>query len=136
DAALVVKTLGREDAEVGRFGERSDLLRDRMVDVGRLRAIFDPFVEGLPNLAILAILVVGAWRVDQGVLSAGDLVTFAFLFRLVAPPMRVFGWLLGELRRAVVGFERVDAVLRTRDSVAYGERRLEGDGGASATASE
>lgn len=136
DAALVVKTLGREDAEVGRFGERSDLLRDRMVDVGRLRAIFDPFVEGLPNLAILAILVVGAWRVDQGVLSAGDLVTFAFLFRLVALPMRVFGWLLGELPRAVVGFERVDAVLRTRDSVAYGERRLEGDGGASATASE
>ena len=34
DAALVVKTLGREDAEVGRFGERSDALRERMVEVG------------------------------------------------------------------------------------------------------
>ncbi|HEU4894461.1 MAG TPA: ABC transporter ATP-binding protein, partial [Acidimicrobiia bacterium] len=38
DAALVVKTLGRENDEVGRFGESSDELRDRMVEVGRLRA--------------------------------------------------------------------------------------------------
>lgn len=136
DAALVVKTLGREDAEVGRFGERSDLLRDRMVDVGRLRAAFDPIIEALPNIAILAVLAVGAWRVDQGILSAGDLVTFAFLFRLVALPMRVFGWLLGELPRAVVGWDRIEGVLRTTADVAYGSRRLEGDGGAAAEASE
>ena len=132
DAALVVKTLGREDAEVGRFGARSDLLRDRMVDVGRLRAAFDPVVEALPNIAILAILAVGSWRVDQGFLSAGDLVTFAFLFRLVAIPMRVFGWLLGELPRAVVGWNRVEGVLNTRQEVGYGPDSLLGQGGASA----
>ncbi|HEX2153295.1 MAG TPA: ABC transporter ATP-binding protein [Acidimicrobiia bacterium] len=136
DAALVVKTLGREDAEVGRFGARSDLLRDRMVEVGKLRATFDPFIEGLPSLAILAVLAVGAWRVDQGFLTPGDLVTFAFLFRLVALPMRVFGWLLGELPRAVVGWDRVEGVLRTRDEVSYGTGRLHGNGGASAAASE
>jgi ATP-binding cassette subfamily B protein len=136
DAALVVKTLGREDAEVGRFGARSDLLRDRMVDVGRLRAAFDPVVEALPNIAILAILAVGSWRVDQGFLSAGDLVTFAFLFRLVAIPMRVFGWLLGELPRAVVGWNRVEGVLNTSEEVGYGPDRLAGQGGASASATD
>lgn len=135
DAALVVKTLGREDAEVGRFGARSDLLRDRMVEVGRLRAIFDPFIEGLPNVAILAVLAVGAWRVSEGFVTPGDLVTFAFLFRLVALPMRVFGWLLGELPRAVVGWDRVEGVLATRERVVYGRGRLDGDGGASAAAS-
>lgn len=135
DAALVVKTLGRENAEVGRFGERSELLRDRMVDVGRLRAVFDPVIEALPNVAILAVLAVGAWRVGQGNLTPGDLVTFAFLFRLVALPMRVFGWLLGELPRAVVGWDRIEAVLRTHDSVPYGDSRLVGAGGAAADAS-
>lgn len=124
DAALVVKTLGREDAEVGRFGAQSELLRDRMVDVGKLRAAFDPVIEALPNLAILGVLLVGSWRVGQGQLTTGDLVTFAFLFRLVAMPMRVFGWLLGELPRAVVGWERVEGVLSTRESVSYGEGRL------------
>jgi ABC-type multidrug transport system fused ATPase/permease subunit len=134
DAALVVKTLGREDAEVGRFGERSDELRDRMVEVGRLRAAFDPLIEALPSIGILAVLAVGAWRVDQGVLTAGALVTFAYLFRLVALPMRVFGWLLGELPRSVVGLDRVENVLNEEETVSYGERETAGSGGAAASA--
>ncbi len=134
DAALVVKTLGREDDEVGRFGARSDELRDRMVEVGRLRAAFDPVIEALPNIGILAVLAVGAWRVDQGVVTPGTLITFAYLFRLVALPMRVFGWLLGELPRAVVGLDRVESVLNEEDSVSYGPRNLARGGGASAAA--
>ncbi|MEO2104556.1 MAG: ABC transporter ATP-binding protein [Actinomycetota bacterium] len=120
DAALVVKTLGREDAEAERFGVRSDALRDRMIQVGRLRAVFDPVMEALPSIGILLVLFVGAQRAASGAITAGDLVTFAYLFRLVALPMRVFGWLLGELPRAVVGMERIDAVLDTTDRVDYG----------------
>ncbi|MBT8202986.1 MAG: ABC transporter ATP-binding protein/permease, partial [Acidimicrobiia bacterium] len=134
DAALVVKTLGREDAEVGRFGAQSNALRDRMVEVGRLRAAFDPIIEALPNIGILAVLVVGAWRVDQGVLTPGTLVTFAYLFRLVALPMRVFGWLLGELPRSVVGMDRVESVLGERERVSYGAHAVAVDGSASAAA--
>ncbi len=132
DAALVVKTLGRENDEVGRFGERSDELRDRMVEVGRLRAAFDPMIEALPNIGILAVLLVGAWRVDQGLLTPGALVTFAYLFRLIALPMRVFGWLLGELPRAVVGLHRVQSVLDERERVVYGDRHPDSGGGAGA----
>lgn len=136
DAALVVKTLGREDDEVGRFGQRSDELRDRMVEVGRLRASFDPLIEALPNIGILAVLVVGAWRVDQGLLTAGTLVTFAYLFRLVALPMRVFGWLLGELPRSVVGLYRVEKVLDADEHIAYGTRSPASAGGAGASAAQ
>ncbi|HSF86925.1 MAG TPA: ABC transporter ATP-binding protein [Acidimicrobiia bacterium] len=134
DAALVVKTLGREDAEVGRFGQTSDELRDRMVEVGRLRAAFDPVIEALPNIGILAILAVGAWRVDQGAVSAGTLITFAYLFRLVALPMRVFGWLLGELPRSVVGMDRVENVLQEDETVVYGGQVPTPAGGAAADA--
>jgi ATP-binding cassette, subfamily B, bacterial len=134
DAALVVKTLGRENDEVGRFGESSDELRDRMVEVGRLRAMFDPVIETLPNIGILAVLLVGAWRVDQGLLTAGTLVTFAYLFRLVSLPMRVFGWLLGELPRSVVGLHRVESVLATDERVVYGITEDGAAGGAGASA--
>jgi ABC-type multidrug transport system fused ATPase/permease subunit len=134
DAALVVKTLGRENDEVGRFGERSDELRDRMVEVGTLRAIFDPIIEALPNVGILAVLLVGAWQVERGLLSPGTLVTFAYLFRLVALPMRVFGWLLGELPRSVAGLNRVEAVLGETERVAYGLGRPSHLGGAGASA--
>jgi ATP-binding cassette, subfamily B, bacterial len=130
DAALVVKTMGREDAETVRFRGISDDLRDKMIVVGRLRAFFDPVIEALPNIGILLVLMVGAMRVRDGALSAGDLVLFAYLFRLVALPVRVFGWLLGELPRAVVGWDRVQRVLTAVGDMVYGPERGSGAGGA------
>jgi len=134
DAALVVKAMGREDAEVGRFGARSDDLRDRMVDVGRLRAAFDPMMEALPTIGVLAVVLVGAWRVDQGLMSEGTLITFAYLFRLIALPMRVFAWLLGQLPMAIVGWDRIETVLDETGSVEYGSVGLVSSGGATAEA--
>ncbi len=132
DGALVVKTLGREVAETERFARASEVLRDRMIVVGRLRAFFDPVIEALPNVGILLVLLVGAHRVRAGALTPGDLVTFAYLFRLVALPMRVFGWLLGELPRAVVGWDRVQRVLQATGEMRYGAASGAGTGGASA----
>ena len=134
DAALVVKTLGREEVEVSRFGARSDDLRDTMVRVGRLRAIFDPAMEALPSLGILAVLYAGALRIDQGLMTAGTLVTFAYLFRLVAMPMRVFAWLLAELPRATVGWQRIQTVIDTPDQLDYGTTALDVVGGAASGA--
>ncbi len=136
DAALVVKTLGREATETSRFGGLSDRLRYDMVEIGRIRAVFDPVMEALPTLGVLAVAAVGAWRVDQGMMTAGTLVTFAFLFRLIAMPMRIFAWLLGLLPGAVVGKQRVNAVLNDPDTFVYGGRDVSADGGATATAHE
>lgn len=134
DAALVVKTLGRENAEVHRFGAISDDLCDSMVEVGKLRAVFDPIMEALPTIGVLAVVAVGSWRVDQGLITAGTLVTFAYLFRLVALPMRVFAWLLGQLPTAIVGWDRVETVLQEDGQVEYGLDRLTRGGGAEADA--
>ena len=135
DAAIVVKTMGREAAESERFRARAEQLRDRMIRFATVRAKFDPLMEGLPTLAILAVLWVGARRVEVGALTPGDLVQFAYLFRLVAIPIRVFGWLLGELPRAIVGYDRVDRVLQAEGSTAYGTVTPEGEGGMPVTTS-
>lgn len=111
DGALVVKSLGREDAETERFKNVSENLRDANVAVGTTRAVFDPIIEALPNLAVLAVLWIGVTRVASGAAEAGAVVQIAFLFTVVAMPVRSFGWVLGELPRSVVGHDRVSAVL-------------------------
>ncbi len=126
DAALVVKTLGREESEARRFQVLSDELRDSLVKLGRLRAVFDPVMEALPSIGVLAVAAVGAWRVDQGLMTTGTLVTFAYLFRLISLPMRVFAWLLGQLPTAVVGMNRIEAVLDEEDHFEYGTRTSPG----------
>lgn len=125
DGAMVVKTLGREVEETNRFAERADSLKDLGIRAGRIRAAFDPMMESLPSLGVLAVLAVGVWRVRQGEAVAGDVVTIAYLLTIVAFPIRSIGWLLGEFPRSVVGFRRVRSVLDEKAEMVHGHRRLD-----------
>ncbi|MGW3344227.1 ABC transporter ATP-binding protein [Nonomuraea rubra] len=120
DGALVVKTLGREDLETERFQRRAHELRDANIAVGRVRGLFDPMLEALPTLGVLAVLAVGAARLSAGAIDAGGLVQVAYLFTLLAFPIRALGWVLAELPRSVVGWQRVQAVLEATGSMEYG----------------
>ncbi|MGP4100392.1 ABC transporter ATP-binding protein [Nonomuraea sp. KM90] len=124
DGALVVKTLGREDLETDRFRRRAHELRDANIAVGRVRGLFDPMLEALPTLGVLAVLAVGAVRLTATAIDAGDLVQVAYLFTLLAFPIRALGWVLAELPRSVVGWQRVEAVLEASGSMEYGTAPL------------
>ena len=82
-----------------------------MVAVGRVRGLFDPVMEALPTLGVLVVLLVGTVRVGSGDIDAGQLVRVAYLFTLLAFPVRAIGWVLNELPRSVVGWDRVQRVL-------------------------
>jgi ATP-binding cassette, subfamily B, bacterial len=110
DGALVVKTLGREDAETRRLHEKARALRDERVRGGVVRASFEAALDALPTMAIALLLAVGAWRVSSGAITLGDLIGFVALFQLLSWPMRFIGWILAELPRAVVGYDRLEEV--------------------------
>ena len=124
DGALTVKVLGRGEHETQRFAERAGELRDALIRVGRLRGLFDPALEALPNMSVLAVLLVGGLRVSAGSLDPGGLVRVAYLFTLLAFPVRAIGWVLADLPRAVVGWERMHTVLNADDDDAGGRASL------------
>ncbi len=132
DAALVVKTLGRESAETERFGARAEQLRDGLVAVGRVRGLFDPLMEALPSLGTLAVLLIGSVRVADGSTDAGELVSVAYLFTLLALPIRAIGWVLADLPRALAGFDRVTPVLDATGETRYGTDAARGGAGGAA----
>lgn len=124
DGALVVKTMGREAEETVRFADRAAELRDALISVGRLRGMFDPLLETLPSLGTLAVLMVGAVRLQQGAVSIADLVSVAFLFTVLAFPVRAIGWVLAELPRSVAGWDRLRHVLTATGEMPYGDTEL------------
>ena len=111
DAAVVVKTLGREPMEVERMRAASERLRDERIRVGRMRGTFEPTIDALPTVGAIALLLVGAWLVGRGSATPGDLVLAATLFSLLALPLFIVGFFLEEMPRSVVSLERVDRVL-------------------------
>jgi ABC-type multidrug transport system fused ATPase/permease subunit len=132
DGALVVKTLGREAAEAERFAARARELRDANIAAGRARSLFTPVLEALPNLGVLAVLLFGTQQVAAGQARPGDVVNVAYLITLLAFPIQAIGWVLGDLPRAVVGYERVAAVLAAQDRTEYGTATVRRDAGAAA----
>jgi ATP-binding cassette, subfamily B, bacterial len=117
DGALVVKTLGREEAETERLAEKAEGLRTERVVGGYVRATFEAALDSLPTLATALLLAVGSWRVSEGAITVGQLVGFVALLGLLSWPMRFIGWILAELPRAVVGYARLEEVFRQRATV-------------------
>jgi len=113
DGVLVVKTLGRAGAEEARLGEASDQLRQARISMGRIRGTFEPMIDAMPNIGIILLLLIGSWQVSIGRLDTGQVVQAAALFGLLGFPMRVFGFFLQELPRAVVVSARLDRVMDT-----------------------
>jgi ABC-type multidrug transport system fused ATPase/permease subunit len=128
DGALVVKTMGREEDESQRFRVFVTELRDSLISVGRLRGLFDPVMDALPSFGTLAILLLGAWRLQAGAVSVADVVFVSFLFTVLAFPVRAIGWVVGELPRSVAGWDRVQAVLSATGDLDYGPVALEPSG--------
>jgi ABC-type multidrug transport system fused ATPase/permease subunit len=112
DGALVVKTLGREQAETERLAVKANELRGERVTAGFIRATFDAALDSLPTLATTLLLAVGSWRVGARAITPGELLGFIALFGLLSWPMRFVGWILAELPRAVVGYARLETVFR------------------------
>jgi len=111
DGALVVKALGAERAEGDRFAAGAEQLRDARIVAVRTQATFEAVLDAVPGLGTMVLLLLGAWRIQQGALTAGTLVALVNLFALMVWPLRVITYVLGDMPRAVAGYERVDAAL-------------------------
>jgi ATP-binding cassette subfamily B protein len=128
EGALVIKSMGRESAETERFAVSAHRLRDANVAIGRTRGVFDPIIEAVPNIGTLLVLAVGTSRASSGAATAATVVQVAYLFSLLGFPVRALGWVLGELPRSVVGWDRVQDVLTAAGGQTHGTRTLDGPG--------
>jgi ATP-binding cassette, subfamily B, bacterial len=111
DGALVVKALQAEETEGRRFADKAELLRDARIEAARVTANFEASLDALPALTTVALLVIGVWRIEQGAITPGTLVGLINLFSLLIWPLRLIGYVLGDMPRAVAGYERVAEVL-------------------------
>jgi ATP-binding cassette subfamily B protein len=111
DGAFLVKTLGRDRAERDRFGAESARLRDANIKLAGREWLMNELFDLIPAATSLIILVVGAWRVNSGAITVGNLVSFVSLFALLAVPLSVIGNVLAHVPHVLAGYGRVQKVL-------------------------
>ncbi|MDV9190121.1 ABC transporter ATP-binding protein [Streptomyces sp. SR27] len=114
----VVRAFVRDRHERERFAAANDELFSVGLRAGRLQALMFPTVLIVWQLTTVALVYVGAHRIDSGALQPGGLVAFlGYLLQTSMSVMMVL-FLLMNMPRAEAGAERVREVLGTRPSVA------------------
>lgn len=111
DGVTVVKALGAESRETERLAAIASRLRDARIRTVRIRSLFEALLDGVPNVANTALLVVGAYRVRGGHVTVGELASFFYLFTLLVFPLRLIGYVLSDLPHSLAGWNRVRGVL-------------------------
>ncbi len=120
DGALTVKALGREAEETERFRRAADILQTRLIDIGVRFANFRAIVESLPAAINIVILVAGAILVGDGSMTAGQLVTVAYLITLMAFPLQLIGFVIFEMAHSQAAWTRVQEILDSDETIDHG----------------
>lgn len=113
----VVRAFVREPQERVRFEKANDDLTAVGLRTGRLMALMFPTVMLTINLSSIAVLWVGADRIDAGSMQLGSLVAYiSYLVQiLMAVVMATF--MTSQIPRAAVAAERIQEVLDTSSTV-------------------
>jgi ATP-binding cassette subfamily B protein len=111
EGVQLVKSYGAEGRETERLSGLADQVRVSRVHALRLRSWFEAFLDVIPSLTNILLVVIGSVRVRSGELSIGELSGVIFLFTLLVFPLRLIGFTLSELPRSIAAWNRIQTVL-------------------------
>ncbi len=109
----VIKAFGAEDLQRERLGDAAAGVYDQGMGLARLRAAFNPLLEVLPMVGLIAVLYVGGRQVIDGNLTVAALIAFNFYILQLVFPLRMTSFMVAQLSRAAAAAARVYEVLAT-----------------------
>lgn len=111
EGVQLVKAYGAEQRETQRLSELADRVRASRVQAVARRSWFDALTDMIPALANVALVLLGAARVESGDVTIGEFSGVIFLFTLLVLPLRLIGYALSELPRSMAAWTRIQAVV-------------------------
>jgi len=117
-----IKSFGRSDLAFDKYDTRATRLYDSEMEQVTLSAKFWTFLEVLPNLALVLVLLLGALAVGDGDLSLGTLVAFVTLMLSLVWPVESLGVILAMAQESMTAADRVLEILDTPPTVVGGSQ--------------
>ena len=113
----VIRAFVRTDYEERRFAEANQDLTDTSLKVNRLFALMMPLLMAILNLSMVAIMWFGAFRVDSGAMSIGNLTAFLTYIMQILFSVMMATIMFVMVPRAAASATRIKEVLDTEPSV-------------------
>ncbi len=113
----VIRAFVRTEHEEERYDEANQALTDNSLKVARLFALMIPFLFGIMNLSMVAIVWFGGLRIDSGSMPIGNLSAFLQYVMLILFSVMMAALIFVMVPRAAASAERINAVLDTEAAI-------------------
>lgn len=107
----VVRAFCKEEEEIADFDAKNNALTEMQTTVGRISAFMNPATFVLINLAIIALIYVGAIRVDSGAISRGAVVALYNYMSQILVELIKLANLIISVTKAIACGNRIQSVL-------------------------
>ena len=124
-AIRVIKSFGRSRHVSDQYDSAARQLHATSMDKVRLSARFWTFLEVIPNLAVVLVLLFGAIGVGRGALTPGELVAFITLMLSLVWPVSSLGIILAMAQEAMTSAARILEIFDTESDIVSGTRTIE-----------
>lgn len=113
----VIRAFDRGNYERERFQEANQDLTNTTLKVSRLMVTMSPLMGLLTNFVTIAIIWLGAKRIDLGLMQVGDMMAFLQYTMQILWSLMMLSMLFVMLPRASASGERIQKVLETKPSI-------------------
>lgn len=113
----VIRAFNRQENEREKFEEENGGLVKMQVFVGKISALLNPVTYVIINIATVAVIWVGAGRVDAGIISQGKVIALVNYMAQILVELIKMANLIILISKAVACMKRVDSVFEIKSSI-------------------
>ena len=130
----VLRAFCKEEEQEAEFQKQNQTLTDTQKFVGRISALLNPLTYVIINVAIIALIWIGAIRVDMGIITQGAVVALYNYMSQILTELIKLANLIINITKSVACGNRIQSVLEVEPSVKDGAATVSGDGEAGKSA--
>ena len=130
----VLRAFCKEEEQEAEFQKQNQILTDTQKFVGRISALLNPLTYVIINVAIIALIWIGAIRVDLGIITQGAVVALYNYMSQILTELIKLANLIINITKSVACGNRIQSVLEVEPSVKDRAAMLSGAGEAGKSA--
>ena len=113
----VIRAFNKEESEIEHFNVNNDILTRAQIYVGKISALMNPFTYVIVNGAIVALVWVGAIRVDNGFITQGEVVALINYMSQILVELVKLANLIININKSIACGNRIQSVFELESSL-------------------
>ena len=113
----VLRAFNKEESEIRRFEDTNNTLAQMQKAVGKLSALMNPVTYIIINGAVIALVWTGAWQVENGVITQGEVVALVNYMSQILVELIKLANLIVTITKAIACGNRIQSVFELQPSL-------------------